>query len=499
MKLEIAIPEKIRFVFLFSGAFALLFFQLITSTSPVYSLLIFLFVVMSGFMFNSLGGLNTLNGFCMTMLVLKIVIVSQVAKVLFRQAGDSFLDVPIITVAVLDIGLVSSYFAALISRNIKFSNIVFKPVHDPNMLRSITVITYVIGVGSFLFINLFGFNQESGDIAVGGFVGIARQLTILLPFSVICATAYKIIISDYKKSIGVIVIIPILTMFVFGVLGTGKKIMLEPFFCYGLTCWAFRYPFRMKNIAFFSAVVIFAVIVLYPFAQVGRGVTRSTNFEENINKTIDYLTNLTSVEAIVDLWSTLERTNLNNTRFQYYGKSIAFLDRFSLIEQDDELINTTLQMGTSGWSTIIHGFRMLPPRFLYPQKPIYNTANYLGYRIGSVNPFDTTTQIAFGFIAEAFCAFSWAGVVFIPFLLLTAFFLVYKKLAGPLKNNIWTVFLFNYFQHTFVEATISSMILSIIQFPLFLLLLYFVINYLSKIIGRILGNFRFLRKRSRTI
>ncbi len=497
MKLKIVIPEKIRFDFLFFGAFALLVFQLITGTSLSYSLLIFLFVVISGFLFNSLGGLTTLNGFCMTMLVFKIVIVSQIAKVLFWQAGDSYLDVPIITAVVLCIGLASAYCAAFITRNIKFSKPVFKPILDSKILLSITVITYLIGAGTVLFVNIFGFKH--GNIIVGGFLGIARQLTILLPFSIICATAYKIVMSDYRKSVGIIVIIPVLTMFAFGVLGTGKKIMFEPFIAYVLTCWAFRYPFRMKHIVFFSALVIFMATVLFPFAQVGRNIIRSTNFKENIKNTIYYVESLTKAGAFTNLKSMLDRIDLKYSRFQYYGKSMGLLDRFSLIEQDDELISATLQSGTSGWNTIIHGFRMLPPRFLYSQKPIYNTANYLGYLTGSVNPFDTTTQISFGFIAEAFCALSWAGVIFIPFLLLTAFFLVYKKLTGPLINNIWTVFLFNLFQHNFVEATISSMILSIFQTSLFLLSLYFIINFLLKITSPALGGFWLFGKKHRTI
>jgi hypothetical protein len=236
-----------------------------------------------------------------------------------------------------------------------------------------------------------------------------------------------------------------------------------------------------------AAFAVFAVVVLFPFAQLGKGV-RSEFAQENFDRILELISDqFSSIGSIKDASSSVYAITADNYRFLYYGRPTGYLDRVSLIEEVDELVNVTLQEGTLGWETITRGFEMVLPRFIYPQKPIYNTANILGRRAGYLAPEDYTTQVSFGFIAESFAAFSWIGVILIPFVLMMGFFVVYKGMVGSIEENIWAIALFGILQHSFVEATIASMILQITQGALILVASYVVVNWVAKWIMPFLG------------
>lgn len=110
-------------------------------------------------------------------------------------------------------------------------------------------------------------------------------------------------------------------------------------------------------------------------------------------------------------------------------------ERLSLMKPADKLITVTLQEGYLEPMTIIHGLKMLPPRFLYPEKPATNSANLLGHRVGVLGADDATTQVSFGIIAESFAAYGWMGILFIPFLACGVFFSVYRLLGQDLALN----------------------------------------------------------------
>src|SRR5262245_29970122 len=122
------LPEAIPIHKTLLVAFALLFLQLLTGTSIEFVLLIFVFVVLSGIAVNALGGLRYLNGFCVAMLALKVVIISQIAKVFYWQAADSNLEMPHVTAAVLVVGMIGVTAASFcVNKNGRERRKVFKP------------------------------------------------------------------------------------------------------------------------------------------------------------------------------------------------------------------------------------------------------------------------------------------------------------------------------------------------------------------------------------
>ena len=459
--------------------FALLLFamQLITGTILDYALLVMAFVIFTAAAVNSAGGPLAVGGFGIGMIGLKVVIISQLAKVMFGQPGNSYLDVPIKTIGILTLGMGAIYMAGLSVNKFAKVDKVMKRIEDTEGLLGLSVLVYVLGLGSYLYVMFHGYDQSLGDISVGGIVGLLRQIGFIYPLATICAIAYTLKVSGGTRSVSLWAMVTLFTQFAFGILATSKQMMFEPFLLYLLTCLAFGYRFKLRHVLSISLVSLIMVLVLFPFAQIGRVLTRDNDPSQNVALTKLFIgqifmkrENLEEVEVFI------EEAADKHQRFYYYGKNTGLLDRMSLIEQNDELFRAVEEQGYSGWHTISHGFRMLPPRFLYADKPVYNTANYFGHKIEMISENDYTTQISMGIIAEAYDAFGWIGTLVIPYLTLAAFILVYNSLSGSLKANIWAVFLINIFQHNLVEATISSLTLYIFQFPVLLLSLYFILT-----------------------
>ncbi|MBU2464635.1 MAG: hypothetical protein KKG02_02735 [Candidatus Edwardsbacteria bacterium] len=477
---------------LYAGLFGLILFvlQLLTGTNLDFALLVMAFVIFTAAAVNSAGGPLTVSGFAIAMVGLKIVIISQWAKVFFGQPGDSYLDVPVLTIGVLTAGMISIWLAGLTAGPLIGRKKILKPIERVDLLLGLSIVVYVLGLSSYLYVMFHGFDQMSGDVSVGGFVGLLRQLGFIYPVSTISAIAYTIIASDHKRSIGVWAAIPLATQFIFGILSTSKQMMFEPFLLYLLTCLAFNYKFTIRHIVLASLIFIIMITVLFPFAQLGRTFTRDNDPRQNLKLTNLFIKDIfLNQENLEEVETFIEDAAYKKQRFLYYGRDMGLLDRMSLIEQNDELIRAVGEQGFSGWHTISHGFKMLPPRLLYPDKPIYNTANYFGRKIETLSDEDFTTQISMGIIAEAYDAFGWLGVVIIPYLAMAAFILLYNTLSGTLERNLWAVFLIGIFQHNLVEATVSSITLYIFQFPILLLAVYFglikVVNILLPLWSRL--------------
>src|SRR5262245_8862642 len=93
-RFSIPLPDRISMRWTIMGAGLLLIGQVASGTSALYAQLVFLFVVLSGLAVNLAGGLSGVGGFCIAVMSLKLVILSQITKTLMGEAGDSRLELP---------------------------------------------------------------------------------------------------------------------------------------------------------------------------------------------------------------------------------------------------------------------------------------------------------------------------------------------------------------------------------------------------------------------
>jgi hypothetical protein len=457
-KSRFMLPSSISRNALIGFAGLLLIAQLLTGTDPVFAGLIFLFVLLSGAAFNLTGGLSTAVGVAMTMMSFKIVILSQVAKVLFGQPANSYLEEPIVTAAVLVVGLASMVGGLWLAGNWRNNREWLQPVTDARSLFAGTIATLAVGSLCSLLVLRTGVDAGAGEVRTGGGLGVLRLLTVCTPMATIFATAYTIVRTNHRRSFSGLVAICMFVAIAFAIAGGTKMGFFEPILNYALTSLAWRFRFRRTHAIVLAIVGVLSLAVVWPLMQTLKSAALvRTTFSERVELLEETLSNITSVSDLQETRHEIEEM-LGNGKYQYYGRPVGWLERFSLIEQDDELVIATLQSGESGSETLTHGFRALVPSFIDPDKPTVNTGSYLARRCGMLADDDDETQIAFGIIAESFSAYTWLGVLLIPGLLMIAFVNTTGRISGGIYSNVWTVYLCSKLQHTFVEATVSALI-----------------------------------------
>ncbi|MCI0539115.1 MAG: hypothetical protein L0Z50_28235 [Verrucomicrobiales bacterium] len=453
--------------------------QVALGTGLVFAQLIFLFLVLAGMAVNALGGCKTLAGLCVAMMGLKIVIISQVAKTILLERADEHLENPIETAGVLVVGMAAIGTAALFVQRFHPRQPIFKVDNSVAALRRASIITFGIGLVSCGGSLALGGAGE-GIIRVGGVVGVLRQLAFCSPLSIAFSTAYVLVRSNGTRCLSLWNGIPIFSVFALGLIYSSKQGMFEPFFILAATAVAFQFRFRAIHVISAISLLVFSVFVLAPLAQMARSTTRSSELAVTVREMQSFLKeHFHSGRAISRLMEE-QRDSDTGVEFSYYHQPHTLLDRVSLIKMVDVLVTETRRDGTSGWQTVTHGFKMLLPRAIYRAKPAIGTGTFLGHKAKVLSEDDGSTQISFGFIADAFSSFGWWGAALIPFLLTGTFFAVFGLLVGPIDRNVWCVFLFSQFQHTFTELPIAGMTLSILQQPLIIFTMYALLNFAGR-------------------
>ncbi|MBI1840572.1 MAG: hypothetical protein HYR88_06930 [Verrucomicrobia bacterium] len=465
--IQVPVPKRIPPHGLFAFAALLLLGQLATGTSLLFAELVFLFVVLSGLAVNIAGGMRSLQGFCVSMMALKLVVISQVTKALFGEAAEDQLETPVRTMLALLLGLISVTAGMGLARVFHSRRPLFQPDISPEALRMSFWATFVIGFGSFLGVMATG--VEEGALMVGGVPGLLRQLSFCLGLSIVFSTAYVLVTSKGRRLIGWFNALPGGLYFIMGVMSASKQGMSEPLLLVVFTAIGFGFRFSAKHWLAGGAFAAFCVAVLFPFGQVARNYTRGYGFWETLEVTAAFAQrHLGTLDGYRDMMQQDQEGLDSTTLTHYYRHSIPLLERVSLVKVADMLVAATMREGGSGWETITHGFKMAAPRFFYPQKPAVNTGTFLGKKAGVISDDDWGTQVSFGFIADAYSAFEWWGVLLIPGLIAGSFSLLFSHLVGEVRGNPWCIYLYAEYQHFFAEQTIAAMTLTVIRRPLWL-------------------------------
>jgi hypothetical protein len=461
MKFAFSFPGPFRLDFSFGLAFLLLILQLATGTSLEFAELTFLAVVCSILAVNLAGGLRTVAGACVAIIAVKVFLVAVIAKVIFREPGQSRLQEPLMTMSVLALSMAALALAALVCLPFHPKFHVLPRTTDPKSLRLMALLSFVIGTGSFFAGQVFGFSDE-GAVYVGGASGILRRISACAPLAITAGTAYTLITSQGKRIFGLYNALPFCAQFGIGVLFTSKQGMLEPFFYLALTATAFHFPWRRLHLIGGALVIILTLFVLFPFGQVTRNYTRGTGLRDTYRKTIDYFEeNVRRPRFLIEQYQEYTEGVEEGDEDRYFNKPNGFLERIALIKPADSLISATLRKGTCGWATIGPGLADLIPRKIFP-RPFVNVSNELAHRADVLDDDDFATCVSFGFAADAFSSFGWLGVAVVSFGIGILLIVVTRMLVDGIEKNIWALVLLGAYQIGIAEAPVGGVLQGIL-------------------------------------
>lgn len=456
----VKVKRNLRLAYWLSAALLLLTLQLATGTEPLYALMVFVFAILTYIAVKSVGGLYTVMGCAIFYLALQQVLISQAAKVYFRQPGDSLLLRPVETILVYNVAM-----AGMIAAGFCFTKMGFpkrKPLFhnecDPQRLMWLSIITIFCATVQTVYDGLAGVNAN-GSGNIGGLRSMVHAFVFLTPLSISTTTAYTIIASKGRRSIGWFNGIAMFIPFVFGIISSVRAGMAAVVLIYYITCLAFGFRFRAVHFIVLLCGIYLAQFVLFPYAIYARAFTRSGHFEKNVDKAIDLLGDVILNPGKYKELET-RRYDRKFTKFFYFGKPYPTLDRMSMIILTDKFVDVTEMQGTTGMYTISPAFVFAVPRIFYPEKPFFSATTRLAHRVpGMVGKNDKTTGVSNSFIADSFSSYSWVGAFVIPFMIALSYLVLYRLMFSHLlSRNILALSLVWHFMYYYSEGPIAAQI-----------------------------------------
>ena len=412
------------------------------------------------------GGLFTAFGALNAILIAKFLLIGIALKILVLDPADRNLLSPESTAAVMALGFLGLLIGTAIQHRLPAPRTPFIPgIGSANMYLALTIVFLIFGYGGYLV--ALGPDLAGEGIQTGGALGIARLLGTLKSFSIVPSLYFAWARQSSRFLSDPLVIVVLVIGVVGGIFTTGKQDAMEPL-VFWILVGALRYGVRDKRLwALGVAGVFYYATIVYPYSQYVRfhgGREGGLSSRSQVMKDVFWQV-ATDREFRNTLLSKTDDPNgsyLGNETLKPFG-------RLAMVGQADKLVAATIQQRAwTGWHTLTWGFELAIPSFMYPDKPIFGTGNYLGHITGEVGRQDTTTQVSYGVMANFFNAFSFSGaflgtlVFFCGFYYtLQLFFSNPRWTTSPAGSTLWFLFLVAAFQHHLVEESVAGLIASL--------------------------------------
>jgi hypothetical protein len=458
--------------------------QLMTGTHPGAALMLTGAATCGMFAVTEAGGITTVAGLLSAVMVTRYLLAAIALKTLMGSSTDGTLDAPVHTPAVMLVGFFGLLIGVIIQRHLPRPKI--PPIPEPRgaqMYLALTIVLFVFGYGGY-----FALEHGNAEIRTGGIWGLFHAISPLKSFCIVPALLYAWARGGKRFMTHPLVLLVLFTGAIVGVFTTSKQGAMEPLVFY-VAVAAMRYGIRDRRlVALGVSGFLYYAAVIYPYAQYSRG---------NGGREGDLLTRITAVKQIFWLMltdpnyrSAAQTANVDPMKSNYFDNvKMEPFNRFAMIGEADRLVYATDAQGAfTGWETIVWGFTYMIPSFIYKDKPIWGTANFLAQITGDVSMADTTTQVSFGVMANFYNAFGLNGVFwgsigfFAVFLYSCLFWFGDIRIGGLHKGgSIWALLLVANFHHQLVEEPFASLMPSM-ELPGVVLFLYLLSKYIAKLL-----------------
>ena len=385
------------------------------------------------------------------------------------------------TAKVMFLGFAGVWLATFIVRRYVRRFPLFEVSNSLEGLRVFTILLLVGGTFSLLAILIAA---GSDTATVGGVWGLAKDLVSFRTAALPALMLYLWRRNTSRWLTHPLVLAIMLFLFLQGILGSSKQGMADPFALYtmmALARYGLRHPFAWLGL---PATVLLFQFFISPIGQYARNEgARDKDPRQAAIATSDivigYLTDsrfrdrvLSAEQNVVD-WGQKQAYYLDDKFRAFY--------RIAMIGEADRLISATDRITYSGFETIENALLIVVPHFLYPNKPRAGAGNFLGRFAGDLSEEDDTTQVSFGFMANAYNAYGTAGVLPLSFLsALIVLGLVSFSASGPVYSDPWSLLALSAIHQSYVEGALTGQIGAIHQ-PIDALILLFMTTFMLRL------------------
>ena len=274
--MRVPFPEKIPLRYVVGLACLLAIFQQLQSTSILFTVCSFLFVVIAGLAFNLAEGFRFPSGAYVFFFSTLGVIVGLIYKAVLWEPAQSNLLQPDKTIEVFLGSISSMYGAVWLSRRFRRKQALLQnTVSDANIGNAVLgclVVGSVMQVLPFLV-----------DVQPGSILSALVQLNRFLPMAVILGVTQQIRRTGGRSSVNFAVLLAgSLTFLLGGVFGFSKEGMFTPFLCWFLAAGAQQYRLRIPTIVALSVMMFLLFRYMVPYSQYGRVLVTSRAIPEKI-------------------------------------------------------------------------------------------------------------------------------------------------------------------------------------------------------------------------
>lgn len=461
--------------------------ELVLGTDFYFAVMMSLTYLFALFAANQAGGLLSISGLCIMSLFVRSIGLSQLVKIILGQPAESNLQMPLETGLLFLLGFGCIFLATSMVKFFPMPIRLVEPITDPKKLIRVSQACLII-----VTVAVTSRSMVSGDSGLIRMLnGISVYLQCCAALSVAGFAAARIIETDGQKIISRWGVAALLLSVLQGAVGASKQGMLEPFLAIFLSAVAFNYKSIRKLVFMGIGVGVLTVLVVYPVSQIRKSAA-GMSFGKSIVSFADFaMERFSSVEGVLSLLDTADKVAISAAEYEvyYFGRPLSIIDRFSIIGPADRLVAATEKKGLDGYAIVFESVDILP-RSVTGNKVEYMDANFIGHKMGILNPFDKTTGISVSPLAHAYSMDSFRGVIILTTVLFFALFLTNNLLGNQLAGNIWSVGTILGLHHLVAEASIGTLYFYILRMFVFYLGLYWVLGLIAEHFDR----FFFLQK-----
>ena len=478
-KLPTRIPLKKAFIF----CFAFFCLQQFQHTSLAFSLLYFLFVLLSVIAFNVAEGFNRPAGAYIFWYSLLIAIVGVTWKAVLGEAADSNLLDPLLDMSLYASSMAMLALVALINRRVDF-----RPIGIGGGFSKGEINYTSAGLGCIAVWLAIQHSVQIFGNAPGGIVSALTQVNVFGPLGIILATIGSIKDSGGRRSVNFINGSVFIYLTYLGLLSFSKQVLLLPMVCWAIGAFYARLKIRVVHVVAIILMVVVSFAFISPLSA-SRDLAEGLGDEGHIELVVYLITHWSFFQAHV---KQLEEYQATGPAAYFDKPQGSLIQRLTMIPPDDLLFNYTSKGNYEGMAPIYQYFINLEPHFLNPSKQMTYGGNLYTHEMGTgLADTDTSTGISFSPVAEAYHCVGWGGIFWLLPAIWILLFSTVDFVVGDMTKYPWGLMVVVWFGHMAPEQLVGGMIYFIGYGNFGMLLAIIVVTRFAPILGALfLGGVR---------
>jgi len=345
-------------------------------------------------------------------------------------------------------------------------------------LRRLVVITSIIGIAAAVQTAMREELGPAAEVSTGFLAGAGPIFAALLAFS-LSLSIHKALVEGKSviRSYAVITLLAVNAFFTLISVSRASVLII-------LVAVAVPYVLGKQRVTAPLVASILAGLLLFVFVlspvmlYLRSGNLEYYSFSQRIGNFATFWADTVSNPGSVAEYRTEVSAEGYYLILDYFENYYGGLERFAILPDSDRLISgTVLGNQHGGWRTILWAVEMVPPRFVYPDKPLYGPGSYLGHVTGQAAPGDTTTQWVVGWPAELYYAFSYRGVFIGTVAVLGLFFLALKLFQVFAVDPAWNMLIALYYWNAFPESHLAGLLSTLVPLVILVVAVDRIVRY----------------------